>query len=215
MQQITPGAVETALTHAERWPMTVGFLLAVGLLAGMAYWLLFKFWPAWQIEQEKHREHTTLALKQRGAEAAEDIKAARDLAATQQAALVKEIGDRVVTVHGRVDDVHAKVSGLHDAVRAIASKLGATVVAICLFCSGFAGGFAIGNSTARALRQMVDGADRVRCRNPCATGFYCCGEDKCCERNKAPAVSKRSSLAFASFASFATPGCDFRVEVCR
>lgn len=211
MQTIAPSTVETALTHVERWPLS---LFAVGLLTGVAYWLLFKFWPAWQVEQEKHRDHLTLALKQRGVEAADDIKAARDLSATQHATIVKDIGDRVVAVHGRVDDVHAKVSGLHDAVRAIASKIGVATVMLCLFGLGFAGGFVLGNSAGRALR--ADDAGRVKCRDACANGFYCCGEDKCCEKNKAPAVSKRSSsLEFVSFASFASPGCNFQIEVCR
>lgn len=217
MQQITPGTVETALTHAERWPMTVGFFLAVGLMAGLAYWLLFKFWPAWLAEQEKHRQHVSDALKQRGVESAEDIRAARDLAAQQHAAVVKEIGDRVVAVGGRVDDVHAKVSGLHDTVRAIASKLGAVAVAVCLFGGGFVGGFAVGNFAGTALRHVVDDAGRVKCRIACASGFYCCGEDKCCERDKSTASvsAPSSSLASVSFASFAAPGCNFQIEVCH
>lgn len=219
MQQITPSAVETALTHAERWPMTVGFLLAVGLLAGAVYWLLFKFWPAWLAEQEKHRQHVSDALKQRGVESAEDIRAARDLAAQQHAAVVKEIGDRVVAVGGRVDDVHAKVSGLHDTVRAIASKLGAVALAVGLFGGGFVGGFAVGNAAGTSmLNRSADDAGRVKCRVACGSGQYCCGEDKCCEKDKGTAATAKSpttSRSLPTLASHATAaGCNPSVEVC-
>ncbi|TXH48483.1 MAG: hypothetical protein E6Q97_24685, partial [Desulfurellales bacterium] len=88
-QQITQSTVETALTHAERWPMTVGFFLAVALMAGLAYWLLFKFWPAWLAEQEKHREHLAKALAQRGVEAQQDLAAQAKLHESQQTHMVR------------------------------------------------------------------------------------------------------------------------------
>lgn len=207
MQPIPQSTVETALVHAEKWPMTVGFFLAVALMGALAYWLLFKFWPAWLQEQEKHREHLARALAQRGSEAQEDIAVASKLHESQQTALVKELGGRLDKTHERLGEVHAKV-------HAIATKIGVTVFAICLFGSGFAAGFALGNTAGRAMQ--ADGADRVKCSNPCASGFYCCGEDKCCERKTAPAANKHTSaLAFSSFGSIALPGCNSRTEVCR
>ena len=82
--------------------MTVGFFLAVALMGALAYWLLFKFWPAWLLEQEKHREHLANALAKRGAEAQEDIAAASKLHESQQTTLVKELG-------GRIDKTHEKI----------------------------------------------------------------------------------------------------------
>lgn len=207
MSPMIQSMVETALVHAEKWPMTVGFFLAIGIVCALAYWLLRVFWPAWLLEQEKHREHLDRALAQRGSEAQEDIAAASKLHESQQTTLVKELGGRIDKTHERLGEVHAKV-------HAIAAKIGVTVFAICLFGSGFAVGFALGNPAGRAIQ--ADGADRVKCRNACPTGFYCCGEDKCCERKTAPSANKHTSaLAFSSFGGFAQPGCNYRTEVCR
>ena len=203
MQPIPQSTVETALVHAEKWPMTVGFFLAIALMGALAYWLLFKFWPAWLAEQEKHREHLAKALAQRGVEAQEDIAAASKLHESQQTTLVKELG-------GRIDKTHEKIGEVHAKVHAIATKIGVTVFAVCLFGSGFAAGFALGNTAGHVLR--ADGA--AKCSNPCASGFYCCGENKCCERKTSPA-SKTSALAFSGLGQYAQPGCNYRVEVCR
>ena len=187
MQQITPSTAETVLTHAEKWPMS---FVAVLLIAALAYWLLFKFWPAWLLEQEKHRDHLAKALAQRGVEAQEDIAAATKLHESQQTTLVKELG-------GRIDKTH--------------EKIGVTVLTIFLFGPGFIAGFALGNSTGRAMR--ADGA--AKCSNPCASGFYCCGENKCCERKTSPASNRTSALAFSGLGQYAQPRCNYRVEVCR
>ena len=206
-QQISQSTVETALVHAEKWPMTVGFFLAITLMSALAYWLLRVFWPAWLLEQEKHREHLDKALTRRGAEAQEDIASAAKLHESQQTTLVKELG-------GRIDKTHEKIGEVHAKVHAIAAKIGVTVFAFCLFGSGFTAGFALGNTAGRAMQ--ADGADRMKCRNACPTGFYCCGEDKCCERKTAPSANKHTSaLAFSSFGSLALPGCNSRTEVCQ
>ena len=204
MQPTTQSTVETALIHAEKWPMTVGFFLAIALMGALAYWLLFKFWPAWLLEQEKHREHLAKALAQRGAEAQEDIASAAKLHESQQTTLVKELG-------GRIDKTHEKIGEVHAKVHAIAAKIGVTVLTIFLFGSGFIAGFALGNSTGRAMR--ADGA--AKCSNPCASGFYCCGENKCCERKTSPASNRTSALAFSGLGQYAQPRCNYRVEVCR
>ena len=204
MQPATQNTIETALVHAEKWPMTVGFFLAVGLMGALAYWLLFKFWPAWLAEQEKHRDHLAKALTQRGVEAQQDIAAASKLHESQQTTLVKELG-------GRIDKTHEKIGEVHAKVHAIAAKIGVTVLTIFLFGSGFIAGFALGNSTGRAMR--ADGA--AKCSNPCASGFYCCGENKCCERKTSPASNRTSALAFSGLGQYAQPRCNYRVEVCR
>lgn len=134
MQLLNPATIETTLIHAEKYPITVGFFVLVGLFAAGLYWLLFRFWPQWREEQDKHhaeaektRLHMSELLKQRGNEAAEDIARERELARVQHEATVREIS-------GAVERLDARVSGVHDIVKSIASKIGAAIV--LLFIGG-------------------------------------------------------------------------------
>lgn len=207
-QQISQSTVETALTHAEKWPMTVGFFLAVGLMGALAYWLLFKFWPAWQLEQEKHREHLSKALQQRGAEAQQDIAVASKLHESQQSQLVKELG-------GRIDKTHERVSDVHEVVKQIAQKVGVGVLALGLFAGAFVAGFG-GAHFASRVRALAQDAERSRCNPPCATGWECRG-GVCKEVKSAPAsasTSPQSSLELMSFANYAATTCAGRWEDC-
>ena len=203
-QQISQSTVETALVHAEKWPMTVGFFLAIGLMGALAYWLLFKFWPQWQLEQEKHREHLSKALQQRGAEAQQDIAVASKLHESQQSQLVKELG-------GRLDKTHDQVTDVHEVVKQIAQKVGVGLLALGLFSGAFIAGFGGAHFTARALAQD---ADRAKCNPPCSTGWECRG-GVCKEVKSAPAsTSPQSSFQFASFANYAATACVGRWEDC-
>ena len=203
-QQISQSTVETALTHAEKWPMTVGFFLAIGIVCALAYWLLRVFWPAWLLEQEKHREHLAKALAQRGAEAQEDIAAATKLHESQQTTLVKELG-------GRIDKTHEKIGEVHEAVKQILVKVGVGVLVLGLFSGAFIAGFGGAHVASRALAQD---ADRAKCNPPCATGWECRG-GVCKEVKSAPAsTSPQSSFQFASFANYAATACAGRCEDC-
>lgn len=203
-QQISQSTVETALTHAERWPMTVGFFLAVALMAGLAYWLLFKFWPAWLSEQEKHREHLAKALAQRGVEAQEDIGAVQRLHESQQTALVKELG-------GRIDKTHERVSDVHEVVKQIAQKVGVGLLALGLFSGAFVAGFGI----ARHAVHLAQGADRVKCNPPCPTGQEC-RNGTCKEVKTAPASTQpQSAFSQTTFANYASSVCASRWEDCN
>lgn len=205
-QQISQSTVETALTHAEKWPMTVGFFLAVILMGALAYWLLFKFWPAWLLEQEKHREHLAKALAQRGVEAQEDIAAATKLHESQQQHLVRELS-------GRIDKTHERVTDVHEVVKQIAQKVGVGVLALGLFSGAFIAGFG-GAHFARTVRALAQDADRSKCNPPCATGWECRG-GVCKEVKSAPAsTSPQSSFQFASFANYAATACAGRWEDC-
>jgi len=207
-QQISQSTVETALTHAERWPMTVGFFLAVALMAGLAYWLLFKFWPAWLAEQEKHREHLAKALAQRGIEAQQDISAVQRLHESQQNALVRDLG-------GRLDKTHERVSDVHEVVKQIAQKVGVGVLALGLFSGAFIAGFGGAHVTTRAVRALAQDAERSKCNPPCSTGWECRG-GVCKEVKSAPAsTAPQSSLELASFANYAATACAGRSEDCR
>ena len=203
-QQLSQSTVETALTHAERWPMTVGFFLAVALMAGLAYWLLFKFWPAWLLEQEKHREHLAKALAQRGVEAQEDIAASARLHESHQASLVKELG-------GRIDKTHERVSDVHEVVKQIAQKVGLGVLLLGLFAGAFVAGFGI----ARHAVHLAQDADRVKCNPPCPTGQEC-RNGTCKEVKTAPASAQpQSAFSQTTFANYAVSFCLNRWEDCN
>ena len=206
-QQISQSTVETALTHAEKWPMTVGFFLAVGLMGALAYWLLFKFWPAWLLEQEKHREHLAKALAQRGVEAQQDIGAVQRLHESQQTSLVKELG-------GRIDKTHERVTDVHEVVKQIAQKVGVSLLAFGLFSGAFIAGFGGAHLTSRTVRALAQDADRSKCNPPCPSGQECRG-GICKEVKSAPAsTSPQSSFQFARFANYAATACVGRWEDC-
>lgn len=200
-QQISQSTVETALTHAEKWPMTVGFFLAVALMAGLAYWLLFKFWPAWLAEQEKHREHLAKALAQRGVEAQQDLAAQAKLHESQQTHMVRELG-------GRLDKTHERVSDVHKVVQQIAQKVGVGVFLLGLFSGAFVSGFGI----ARRVAGLY--AERVKCDPPCAVGFVC-RNGVCKEAKEDRALSPTSARHYASLVNYAVSLCRRRAEDCR
>lgn len=203
-QQLSQSTVETALTHAERWPMTVGFFLAVALMAGLAYWLLFKFWPAWLLEQEKHREHLARALAQRGSEAQEDIAASAKLYESHQASLVKDLG-------GRIDKTHERVSDVHEVVKQIAQKVGISVLLLGLFSGAFVAGFGI----ARHAVHLAQDADRVKCNPPCPTGQEC-RNGTCKEVKTVPASAQpQSAFSQTTFVNYAVSFCPNRWEDCN
>lgn len=199
--QVSQSTVETALTHAERWPMTVGFFLAVALMAGLAYWLLFKFWPAWLAEQEKHREHLAKALAQRGVEAQQDLAAQAKLHESQQTHMVRELG-------GRLDKTHERVSDVHKVVQQIAQKVGVGILALGLFSGAFVAGFGI----ARQVAGLY--AERVKCDPPCAVGFVC-RNGVCKEAKEDRALSPTSARHYASLGNYAVSLCRRRAEDCR
>lgn len=204
-QQVSQSTVETALTHAERWPMTVGFFLAVALMAGLAYWLLFKFWPAWLAEQEKHREHLAKALAQRGVEAQQDLAAQAKLHESQQTHMVRELG-------GRLDKTHERVSDVHAVVKQIAQKVGVGVLALGLFSGAFVAGFGLARKVMHVATE--EGAERVKCDPPCPVGFICRG-GVCKEAKEDRALSPTSARHYASLGNYAVSLCRRRAEDCR
>ena len=209
-QQISQSTVETALTHAEKWPMTVGFFLAIALMGALAYWLLFKFWPAWLLEQEKHREHLAKALAQRGTEAQQDIGAVQRLHESQQTALVKELG-------GRIDKVHERVGDVHEVVKQIVQKVGIGLLALGLFSGAFVVGFGGAHFTSRTVHELRDQPAQaedatIKCDPPCPVG-YRCSRGVCKDDDATTQSPPRSEFGFASFASYAAhPMCGGRRE---
>lgn len=181
--------------------MTVGFFLLVAVFVCALAWLTLRAWPKWQdvqekrrlemiAEQEKTRMHLADILKQRGAEAADDIAREREFAALQQRALVDGLGSRIGGVDEKVTqvqgitrelsakvlEVHSRVTGIHEVVRVMASKSGLAVMAFIL-----AGSLAAGLAFATSRAQHTQRYDRPECNNvTCVRPEYCCQTDVCC-----------------------------------
>lgn len=204
MQQITPSTAETVLTHAEKWPMS---FVAVLLIAALAYWLLFKFWPAWLLEQEKHREHLAKALAQRGVEAQQDLAAQAKLHESQQTHMVRELG-------GRLDKTHERVSDVHKVVQQIAQKVGVGILALGLFSGAFVAGFGVAQKATMQLRHAEEDAERIKCDPPCSVGFVC-RRGVCKEVKEETASGPLSTLRYAALTNYAAPSCWDRAEDCH
>jgi len=144
----TVATVDAVARHAEGWPITVGFFTLIALLAGFFYWLLFKFWPKWQDEQEKTRAQREAEGEKTRAHIqgllSEKDKVAAALIADERAAsrerhqeLTEKVADRVVRVEGKVDrlsdkheQLHAKVESVERRASAIAAKIGVSAVIV-------------------------------------------------------------------------------------
>lgn len=210
----TVATVDAVARHAEGWPITVGFFTLIALLASFFYWLLFKFWPKWQDEQEKTRAQREAEGEKTRAHIqgllSEKDKVAAGLIADERAAsrerhqeLTEKVADRVVRVEGKVDrlsdkheQLHAKVESVERRASAIAAKIGVSCL-IALSLVGAVDGAAVG------VRQIRDGLYRqdhlaaslagndavaIKCDPRCEKGFYCDTKSgKCKEETKGEA----------------------------
>jgi hypothetical protein len=208
---VEPSTVETVRAaveqHTNVW-LAVG--VAVGPLATamLIGWGVVKFLlPYVREEIAASRKHMSDALTARGNEAADDIKAARELAATQHAAIV----DRIEAKIGHLDE-RAKTS--ETLLRSLAAKIGAVVVVLMLaFALGFGGGTFIATRrpalTPPSLQRNE--CDEVKCDRETE---YCCGNQKCCERSRRTVDEEVASKPSSSlprlgvFASHAFIPCD-------
>ena len=154
MQPIPQSTVETALTTCEKWPMTVGFFLAIALMGALAYWLLFKFWPAWL---PSRRSIASTWQRRWPAGRGGAGRHRRCSSASRVASGVSGQGS------GRTHrQDHERVSDVHEVVKQIAQKVGISVLLLGLFSGAFVAGFGI----ARHAVHLVQDADRVKCNPP-------------------------------------------------
>ena len=106
-------AGEQLLRHAEQrpdafWPVVavaLPLLLVAGIGLIVVRWLL----PAWREEKKADRESLVTALRQRGEEAAKDAEKDRELAKTQNEAIVQRIENKVERVTGELARIDARV----------------------------------------------------------------------------------------------------------
>ena len=214
---VEPSTVETVRAaveqHTNVW-LAVG--VAVGPLATamLIGWGVVKFLlPYVREEIAASRKHMSDALTARGNEAADDIKAARELAATQHAAIV----DRIEAKIGHLDE-RAKTS--ETLLRSLALKAG--VVALVLLLS-FGVGFGGGTVVARLQRPvMVPTTNKNECDEVnCSEEEYCCAPQRCCMRSRRAVdeteiARKPLSSLPQSLASMATRPCDSpRLDLCE
>lgn len=212
---LEPSTVETVRAALENKPnLWLAFAVAVTPVATamLIGWGVVKFLlPYVREEIAASRKHMSDALTARGVEAADDIKAARELAATQHAAIV----DRIEAKIGHLDE-RAKTS--ETLLRSIAAKIGAVVLVLLLsFGVGFGGGAVV----ARLQRPAIPSTNKNECDEvACSEEEYCCGHQKCCMRSRRAVDEEVASKPLSSLpyglASVATKPCDSpRLDLCE
>lgn len=194
-------AAESYASHAEKWPITVGFFsLLIGFIALLIaagfflHWLAQVGWPAYLAQQERN-------VQSREAEGEKTRKHIADLMAGRDAAAAaaitdahSKIGAKVEEVHQDVKDLHSKHDKLDTVLRTIAIKVGASLFLL------LAGSFGLGYGSAmpgigKPAMLAISCAGIGGCRAP----EFCCATDTCC-RNAGDSVtpSEPSILPAAS-----------------
>jgi hypothetical protein len=215
---VEPSTIETVRAAVEQH---TNVWLAVGVAVGPVATAVLIGWgvirhllPYIRDELAASRAHMSDALNKRGAEAAEDIQAARELARVQHEAIVERIEGKI----GHLDER----SKTHETLlRSIAAKIG--VVALVLL---LAFGVGVGGATVVARLQrpvVVPSVQRGECSEVnCTEEEYCCGVNKCCMRSRRAvdeteiARKPLSSLPSGRLASVAIKPCDRpRLDLCE
>ena len=214
---VEPSTIETVRAAVEQH---TNVWLAVGVAVGPVATTVLIGWgvirhllPYIKDELAASRLHMSEALTKRGAEAADDIKAARELARVQHEAIVERIEGKI----GHLDER----SKTHETLlRSIAAKIG--VVALVLL---LAFGIGVGSATvvARLQRPVIPSTAKGECSEVnCTEEEYCCGQNKCCMRSRRAvdeteiARKPLSSLPSGRLASVAIKPCDRpRLDQCE
>ena len=214
---VEPSTVETVRAAVEQH---TNVWLAVGVAVGPVATAVLIGWgvirhllPYIKDELAASRLHMSEALAKRGAEAGEDIKAARELARVQHEAIVERI-------EGKIDHLDERSKTHETLLRSIAAKIG--VVALVLL---LAFGIGVGGATmmARLQRPVIPSTAKGECSEVnCTEEEYCCGQNKCCMRSRRAvdeteiARKPLSLLPSGRLASVATKPCDSpRLDLCE
>ncbi len=176
---LDPTTVETVRTAVETHPniwLSVGVAVSPVCTAALIGWVTIRFvMPAVREELAASRLHMSEALAKRGVEAADDIKASRELARVQHEALVDKI-------EGKLDRLGERVQDSHTLLRSIAAKIGAVALVLLL---SFGVGFSSGAVVARLQRPAIPSTGKGECSEVnCTEDEYCCGQNKCCMRSR-------------------------------
>lgn len=142
------------LDAAYKGPLLFVAICLLAIFGGLVWWVAFRFWPGHREEKALDRAHLAELLRQRGDEAADDIKQAREIAGLQHEAIVKR-------VEGKLDDVHTDV-------KRIAAKVGLTMLLLGLLLTSL-----------RISVALFEVESRDRCDPPCPEGQHCTTGGKC------------------------------------
>lgn len=212
---LDPTTVETVRTAVETHPnvwLAVGVAVGPVGTAALIGWVAIRHaLPAIREELAASRLHMSEALTKRGVEAADDIKASRELARVQHEALVDKI-------EGKLDRLGERVQDSHTLLRSIAAKIGAVALVLLLsFGVGFGGGAVV----ARLQRPAIPSTGKGECSEVnCTEDEYCCGLNKCCIRSRRAVdeteiARKPLSSLPQGLASVATRPCVTRLDLCE
>lgn len=142
------------LDAAYKGPLLFVAICLLAIFGGLVWWVAFRFWPGHREEKALDRAHLAELLRQRGLEAADDIKQAREIAGLHHEAIVKR-------VEGKLDDVHTDV-------KRIAAKVGLTVLFLGLLITGL-----------RISVALFALEESDKCSPPCPEGQHCTTGGKC------------------------------------
>ena len=134
-------AADLALKHAESHPDVffplVAALIPLAVIGGLA--LLYVKWhlPAQREERKLDRESLAKVLGDKDVIAATDMAQTRELAKTQQQALITQIGDEVRRSTGEILKLADRSERHGDLLSRVAAKVGVgLLIALALFSSG-------------------------------------------------------------------------------
>lgn len=158
---------------------SIGFLM---IIVGAGYLMVKYAIPAWRDEKKLDREHLTAMVLQRGKEAVEDVAAFRELAKSQQAAIVERVGDAVQRQTGEILKLVDRSERHTDLLNRVAAKIGVGLLLVFL-----AAGVVL------AARHTVIAAGE--CPKGCPAGSHCCSRDGlCCPNSTGSAIKPQSTL---------------------
>ena len=149
--------IQPLVDAAYRGPLLFVAVCLLLIFGGLVWWVTFRFWPDHRTEKALDRAHLAELLRQRGVEAADDIKQAREIAGLHHEAIVKR-------VEGKLDDVHTDV-------KRIAAKVGITMLLLGLLITSL--------RISVALFAAVEVESSDRCDPPCPEGQHCTTGGKC------------------------------------
>jgi len=173
---------DLALKHAEQRPdvafplLAILGPLAVGVLCVVA---VIKYGlPFAAAQLEAHRKATADIIARMTADAREDSAAARELARTQQGAIVDRVEAEQQRQTGQITKIGEKLDRHGELLSRVAAKVGAGILALIIAAgAAYAAHVVIASSMSKG-----------ECPQGCASGYYCCGEKLCCEQKKGSAA---------------------------
>lgn len=148
-------------------------------------------------------------LRQKDEDAAGDIAAARELAKSQQTAIVEKIGNEVSRHTGELVKLNERSERHGELLRSVAAKVGVGLV-LCLI-------LALAAEKVYSLYAIA--APACRCDPPCPSGMRCtcsgCQEIKTTTTTTSVASKPHSALSLNMYANIASINCASASSACN